>query len=130
MRADRSTPTRARTRLTGAVLMIVAALAVICCATLAQPTAADAAWAADRWPGTTQADLVRGRALYVKRCAGCHALPRPERYPTSTWEPHLDEMAERAALQRGERELLLHFLMTMGRPPITAPSPTVPSDAG
>ena len=100
-----------------ATLLLVAG-----CATLAMPTQTDATWATSQWPGTTEADLLRGRTLYVKRCAGCHALKRPERFPTSTWEEHLDEMAKRSALAADERELVLHFLVTMSRPAIAPPS--------
>lgn len=100
----------------GLALGVAALLAMVGCATLAQPGPADAAFAAERWPGTTLDDLAAGRALYVKRCAGCHALYRPERYPPESWAPHIDEMAERAALKAGERETLLRFLMTMSRP--------------
>lgn len=97
-------------------LCAVAIAAVIGCATLAQPTAADAAWAAERWPEVKQADLQRGRALYVKRCTGCHALRLPERFPPSTWEHHVDEMAKRAHLPKAEREPMLRYLLTMSRP--------------
>lgn len=109
-----------------ATLLLVAG-----CATLALPTPTDAAWATGQWPGTTEADLLRGRTLYVKRCAGCHALKRPERFPTSTWQEHLDEMAKRSALAADERELVLHFLVTMSRPAIAPPStpPNAPPSA-
>lgn len=104
------------------VALLGIALLAIGCATLALPTPEDAAWAAAQWPGTTQDDLERGRSLYVKRCAGCHGLHRPERFPQSSWAPHLDEMAERAGLKDGERELLLRYLITASRPQI-APAP-------
>lgn len=120
-------PERQRTRRERSlrVALLVIALSAIGCATLALPTPADAAWAAAQWPGTTQGDLERGRSLYVKRCAGCHALHRPERFPQSSWAPHLDEMAERAGLKEGERELLLRYLITASRPP-PAPPPVAP----
>lgn len=111
------------------VLGAVALAAAVGCATLAHPGPVDAAWAAERWPGTTLQDLAQGRALYVKRCAGCHSLYRPERYPPDLWAPHIDEMSERAALKQGERETLLRFLETMSRPrppePPTSPQPLV-----
>lgn len=99
-----------------AAVMAATALVVAGCATLAQPTALDAAWAAKRWPEVTQAELQRGRALYVKRCAGCHALRLPERYPAASWEHHVDEMGKRAHLAPEEREPVLHYLLTMSRP--------------
>lgn len=106
------TATRAGTTALAALGLVV----VTACATLAQPTPVDAAWAATRWPDATEDELRRGRALYVKRCAGCHALRLPERYPASTWEHHVDEMATRAKLPAGERETMLRFLLTMSRP--------------
>ncbi|MCC7107992.1 MAG: cytochrome c [Deltaproteobacteria bacterium] len=108
-------------------LGVAALLALVGCATLAQPGPVDAAFAAERWPGTTLDDLAQGRSLYVKRCAGCHALYRPERYPPERWAPHIDEMAERAALKAGERETLLRFLLTMSRP--QAPESPLAQDA-
>lgn len=104
-----------------AALAVLSALLGLGCATLAKPGPADAAWAAGRWPGTTLDDLSAGRALYVQRCAGCHALYRPERYPPELWAPHIDEMAERAALKDGERGTLLRYLETMSRPKAAPP---------
>lgn len=119
---------RARTRVIVAAMAMTTTAAVIGCATLAQPTTVDAAWAAEQWPGTTQADLARGRSLYVKRCAGCHALRQPERYPSSTWQHHVDEMAKRSALVSDERDLLLRFLVTMSRPQPSPPPAQPPTD--
>lgn len=107
-------------------LCALAIAVVVACATLAQPTAADAAWAAERWPEVKQADLQRGRALYVKRCAGCHALRLPERFPSSTWEHHVDEMAKRAHLPQAEREPMLRYLLTMSRPGAVATKEPAP----
>ncbi len=101
----------------GAIALAALALVVAtACATLAEPTPVDAAWAATRWPDATEDELRRGRALYVKRCAGCHALRLPERYPSSTWAEHVDEMAKRAKLPGDEREVMLRYLVTMSRP--------------
>lgn len=111
-------------------LLVAAVLLVVGCATLAQPTATDTAWAAAQWPGTTAAELARGRSLYVKRCAGCHALKHPERFPPSTWQAQLDKMAERAELADEERDLVLHFLVTMSRTAIAPPPAQQPGPSG
>lgn len=120
------TPTTPISSLARLALATAALAIVVGCVTLAQPTAVDAAWASERWPEVTQEDLQRGRALYVKRCAGCHALRLPERFPSSTWEQHVDEMAKRARLPPTEREPMLRYLLTMSRPSAGAmevPSP-------
>lgn len=111
MRLTSPIPTSVRCALAAVAIAVVAG-----CASLAQPTAVDAAWAAEQWPEVTQAELQRGRALYVKRCAGCHALRLPERFPTSAWQQHVDEMAKRAHLLPAEREPMLRYLVTMSRP--------------
>lgn len=118
MSAARPPPLHSTWRLQTVVrnALVAAAFAVVLgCATLAQPTPVDAAWAAARWPDASEDELRRGRALYVKRCAGCHAVRLPERYPSSTWEQHVDEMATRAELPAAERELMLRYLLTMSR---------------
>jgi mono/diheme cytochrome c family protein len=77
------------------------------------PTGADAARAGSRWPGTTVADLDRGRSLYVAHCSSCHQPVAPTRIPANEWPAHLEEMAERAHLSTEEASLVERYLVTM-----------------
>jgi hypothetical protein len=91
----------------GLCLAVVAA----CTAAAVPPVAsADARWASERWPGTTVAELSKGRDVVVSRCSACHALPRPEVKSPDEWATVLDEMAARAKLSSGDRDLALRYL--------------------
>ena len=97
-------------------LWIAAALAFGCVA-LPHPTAADAERARATWPGADQASLAAGRARFVEKCAGCHALPLPRRYPADEWPAWVAAMADGARLEPAERALIEQYLVTMaGRP--------------
>lgn len=87
-------------------------VAVAACSAAAVPPVAstDARWASERWPGTTVAELSRGRDVVVSRCSGCHALPRPEVKSPDEWSSVLDEMAARAKLSAADRDLALRYL--------------------
>ncbi len=84
-------------------------LLVGCGGALSMPTAADEQAIAKQWPGTTKADLEKGRSAYVERCAGCHALPLPEEYPAQAWLGIMDRMAPKASLSDKERIDILRF---------------------
>jgi cytochrome c5 len=71
---------------------------------------AEARWASERWPGTTVAELSKGRDVFVSRCSACHALPRPDVKSPDEWSSVLDEMASRAKLSSADRELALWYL--------------------
>jgi cytochrome c len=76
-------------------------------------TAADAGRAARRWPGTTLADLHRGRELYIARCSSCHQPVAPGSIAARDWPGHVREMQERANLEPGPAELVVRYLVTM-----------------
>ncbi len=95
-------------------LVLASALATAACAAaLRHPTEADARAVAPRYPGTTAADLERGRALYVRRCAGCHAVPLPSAHTPAEWPDVLGEMAGRARLSAPERADIERFLVAL-----------------
>jgi cytochrome c5 len=84
-----------------------------CAAALRQATPEDAVRLAPRWPGTTIADLQRGRSLYVRRCSGCHSLVLPRAFPAEKWPGLVDDMAEKARLDPGERDDVVRFLVVV-----------------
>ena len=98
-----------------AVIPFAAALGMTaaCSGTLRHPTLQDAELLASRWPGTTVADLERGRSLYVRRCSGCHNLYRPQDYTPERWPRLVDEMAHKARLTGAERDDMVRFLVAV-----------------
>ena len=97
------------------VPLAVAALVVACAGTLPRPTENNVEKVATRWPGTTRADLERGRDLYMNRCSSCHALIPPGRYPESKWHDMLGEMAPRAKLGSEDRDVVYRYLVSFAR---------------
>ena len=94
------------------VLWTSLALAGLACApALLMPTDADRALAESRYPGTTLADLRRGRAIYADRCGSCHALHLPDDLPPDRWPHQLDKMAVKAKLSQEEHALVERFLV-------------------
>ena len=79
---------------------------------LPRPTTAEAQAAQTRWPGTTVADLNRGRSLYMARCSVCHQPVQPGRIPADEWPGHVEEMRERAHLSIDEARLVESYLVT------------------
>jgi cytochrome c1 len=101
-----------------AVCAALAAAAVAGCAgPLHMPIEADAARASQHWPGTTLADLQRGRGLYLNHCSSCHNLYRPEQYPGEKWRALVGEMTERAKLTGDEAETIVRYLVASAEAP-------------
>jgi hypothetical protein len=98
-----------------AILSLAASLGVTsaCAAALRHPLPQDAALLAPRWPGTTLADLERGRSLYVRRCSGCHQLFLPGGHPPGAWPRIVDDMATKARLDPRERDDVVRFLVAL-----------------
>lgn len=96
--------------------LVILALAVGCAA-LRHPTPGDASLASARWPGTTMADLERGRAVYVRRCSACHTLVLPTAHSAEEWPVLVDAMTEKARLTPEQREDVTRFLVALAPPP-------------
>ena len=96
-------------------LLLPAAFGLIACARAVLPSAgpADVQRAAARWPGTSEAELSRGRQLYQGRCTSCHLPVMPHVVAADDWPMHVGEMKERAHLSDHEAELVTRYLVTM-----------------
>jgi len=92
------------------------ALGAGCAAALPRPTSETVARAQGRWPDSTLEQLERGRAVFVQRCAGCHALPLPDSRSEPEWQKVLDEMADEAKLTPDERVLVERFILSVRNP--------------
>lgn len=100
-------------RTANALVVLSALAAAACAAALRHPTETDARAVASRYPGTTAADLERGRTLYVRRCAGCHAVPLPTVHTPAEWPEVIGEMAARARLSPEDRADIERFLVAL-----------------
>ena len=98
------------------------AFAAACSGGLPRPNAPDAERAAARWPTVQLTDLKEGRAIYVRKCGGCHRLYLPSKFSPQHWEASMDEMSSRAELTTAQRLKLEAYLWSLSaRPPAPAP---------
>jgi Dihaem cytochrome c len=86
-----------------------------CAPGLPQPQPADARAAQLAFPGTTEADLERGRTSYVHRCAACHMLHRPSELPPARWPAVVGQMTARAKLSAVEAADITRYLVVLAR---------------
>lgn len=92
-------------------------MAIGCAAVLPFPQPTDVGAAQVRWPGTTQADLERGRSVYVSRCGSCHFLHRPSELAPGRWPGVVAKMAPRAKLSPGESTDVVRYLVVLAAAP-------------
>lgn len=74
------------------ISLLVVMASAACTPALLEPTLEDATWAQTRWPDLTLEELHEGRALYVRKCSGCHLLRRPEKYTPAEWSEQIEKM--------------------------------------
>jgi cytochrome c5 len=75
-----------------------------------EATEADAARVSARWPGTTAADLNRGRSLLLAHCGNCHLPPSPAEHDAAAWSAEVGEMRARSALTVIDAHLVERYL--------------------
>src|SRR6186713_1283699 len=87
-------------------------LCVVACGASATPAPiqADVARIENRFPGTTLAELEKGRSVYLSRCTSCHAPVAPDSVPVDRWPHEVSEMSERAHLGTDE-PLVVKYLV-------------------
>jgi hypothetical protein len=99
-------------------LAAAAAAALVACGVdVPRATPSDAERAARTRPGTTLADLDRGRSAYLSKCTGCHRPIAPRNVESGRWPEHVDEMRERARLSPEEHDAILLYLTTLAAAP-------------
>ncbi len=99
------------------VLFVVILGLAACAAALRHPTSQDALAASAEWPGTRVGDLARGRAIYVRRCSGCHTLVLPAAHHADEWPALVGVMAGKARLTPEQQTDVTRFLVTLSRNP-------------
>ena len=55
-------------------------------------------------------DLKDGRAAYINKCGGCHALIIPEKYTKNDWSLWVDRMEPKASITPTEKEQIVKYL--------------------
>lgn len=80
---------------------------------LVRPTADHVARAAVQWPGTTLADLERGRALYAARCGSCHVAPLPESRSAVMWPHIVADMVQKKKVPAADEVPITRFLVAV-----------------
>jgi cytochrome c5 len=88
--------------------LVLAGLSVGCAGALPVATAGDATRS-----GVALAELQQGRSLVAAKCSSCHRTPQPAEHKTDEWPKMIDEMAQRANVDRGERQAIRDYLITM-----------------
>lgn len=57
-------------------------------------------------------ESVTGEQLFLKRCAICHDLPKPEAIPEEGWIKNMDVMAPLARLRKNQKKDVLQYLVS------------------
>ena len=71
---------------------------------LPEPTVAQLTLAQAEEPALALQDLQRGRSLYIKRCASCHALRPPEERAPDAWADEVARMQREHGVRLAEDE--------------------------
>jgi|SRR6185436_5382999 len=77
------------------------------------PTQTDADRAAQKFPGTTLAELNEGKSIFESHCNKCHSLNKPFKKTEEEIRNILPKMAKKAKIDSKQEELVLKFLLTM-----------------
>lgn len=101
---------------------IIVCLAVIlssCSAKLLMPAEKDATAISSKYPGTTLADLNKGKAIYETKCTQCHPAKKPSAYTEAQWKHEVPDMAAKAKrkgkveISEDEQTLILKYVLAM-----------------
>jgi mono/diheme cytochrome c family protein len=68
---------------------------------------------AARQSGQSASTLLDGRALFVRRCIECHALPVVSRYRAEVWPAIVARMSARADLKPSERDAITAYVVAL-----------------
>lgn len=87
-----------------------------------KPSQANVDAVADKFPGYTLADLMKGKELYESNCQTCHKLAAPKSESESSWNHIVPEMVEKTNRKAGKdvldaegENLILRYLITMSK---------------
>jgi cytochrome c5 len=107
------------------LFFLIAGTALIASCTMSKsvaPSQANVDAVADKFPGYTLADLMKGKELYESNCQTCHKLAKPNSESESAWNHIVPEMVEKTNRKAGKdvldadgENLILRYLITMSK---------------
>ena len=91
---------------------MAAVAAIAGCTELAPRVTPEFAAAAQaRDPQADPAVLARGREVFVRECAACHALPAPGSTPAADWPHEMAVMGRKSRLTAGDEHATLTYVL-------------------
>lgn len=106
-------------------LLSITATALIASCTMSKsvaPSQANIDAVADKFPGYTLADLMKGKELYESNCQTCHKLADPKSETESAWNHIVPEMVQKTNRKAGKdvldaegENLILRYVITMSK---------------
>lgn len=78
-------------------------------------TETDASRANEMFPGTTLADLQKGKLIYDANCGKCHKLHQPDSRSADSWNKIVPPMSRKAKLSPEDESLILRYVVTMAK---------------
>ena len=107
------------------LLLLIAGSALIASCTMsksAAPSQAKVDSVADKFPGYTLAEMMKGKELYESNCQTCHKLAKPDSETESEWNHIVPEMVQKTNRKAGKdvldaegEKLILRYLITMSK---------------
>lgn len=61
-------------------------------------------------PVSDSINIAEGKKLYESKCGKCHSLYKPKDYKLRQWKANLDEMMNKAELNKHQYELIFAYL--------------------
>lgn len=96
-------------------LFVISIMVLVACAAYKPmiPAQTDADRAAQKFPGTTLAELNEGKAIFEGNCNKCHSLKKPFKKTEEEVRNVLPKMAKKAKIDSKQEDLVLKYLLTM-----------------
>ena len=97
------------------ISLLLLGLPWACAGLLPEPRVEDLARSNTSYPGLQLLDLRQGRALYMKNCAGCHALHAPSQLDSFQWERIMSKMQLKAKINDSTKDSIMKYLLTFAK---------------
>jgi nitrate/TMAO reductase-like tetraheme cytochrome c subunit len=70
---------------------------------------------ADKFPGYTEAEYLKGKTLYAQHCKRCHGLKQEDNYTESQWRKIVPPMAQKAKIDAATEEAILKYVVARSK---------------
>jgi cytochrome c5 len=88
-------------------------LLAACSKKLLTPQKSDMARAEAVYPGTTLAELKKGKEIFDTYCGKCHPYKNPQTKTQAQWEKIIPPMAKKAKLDANQEKLVLKYVVVL-----------------